>query len=355
MHNKLFNPVASLITLVLFLLITTSYAEEHGGTATKHGEFKGAKATEHPNWFKESFLEFEEDIAEAAAENKRVMLYFYQDGCPYCNALIEHNLAQKDIAELLQNRFDVIAINMWGDREVVSVAGDVYTEKSFSQALKVQFTPTLLFFSEAGKIALRLNGYLPPHDFLLALNYVADKQESKQGYREYIAANQTPAKVGKLNQQAFFSPPPYDLSLTNSNSWDRPLAVFFEQKQCPNCDTLHEKVLTDTETQTFIKQFKVIQLDMWSDDQVTTPSKQTMSARDWAKRLGVNFAPTIVFFNKGGKEVIRSEAYFKIFHTQSMFDYVLSGNYQNQPSFQRYMSARADALIEKGIDVDIWR
>ena len=351
--HKLFG---TLFTLALFLLIATSYAEEHNSSSTKHGVFKGAKPTENPSWFKESFLEFEEDIAEAAAENKRVMLYFYQDGCPYCNALIEHNLAQKDIAELLQNRFDVIAINMWGDREIVSVAGDVYTEKSFAQALKVQFTPTLLFFNEAGKIALRLNGYLPPQNFLLALNYVADKQESKQSYREYIAAHQTPTKDGELNQQVFFSSPPYDLSLANGNSWDRPLAVFFEQKQCPNCDTLHEKVLTDTETQDFIKQFEIIQLDMWSEDtQITTPSNQTMSARNWAKQLGVNFAPTIVFFDKGGKEIIRSEAYFRIFHTQSMFDYVLSGHYQEQPSFQRYISARADALIEKGIDVDIWR
>ena len=57
------------------------------------GEFLGAMDTEHPGWFKESFLDFEEDIDEAAAEGRRLVLYFWQTGCPYCNALIEHNFA----------------------------------------------------------------------------------------------------------------------------------------------------------------------------------------------------------------------------------------------------------------------
>ena len=135
----------------------------------EHGEYRGAVASEPPAWFKQSFLDLEEDVREAAEAGKRLMIYFHQHGCPYCNALIEHNLAQKDIAERLQTRFDVIAVNLWGDREMVSVAGDTYTEKSFAEALQVQFTPTLMFFNEAGKIVLRLNGYLPPRNFLLAL------------------------------------------------------------------------------------------------------------------------------------------------------------------------------------------
>ena len=34
---------------------------------------------------------------------------------------------------------------MWGDREVLSLDGRTFTEKTFSAALKVQFTPTLVF------------------------------------------------------------------------------------------------------------------------------------------------------------------------------------------------------------------
>jgi len=37
-----------------------------------------------PKWFKESFLDIREDVDEAAESEKRIILYFYQDGCPYC-------------------------------------------------------------------------------------------------------------------------------------------------------------------------------------------------------------------------------------------------------------------------------
>ena len=53
--------------------------------------------------------------------------------------------------------------------------------------------------------------------------------------------------------------------------------------------------------------------------------------------------------------MIRSEAFFKVFHTQSIFDYVLTGAYKREPSFQRYISERADQKRETGQDVDIWR
>ena len=81
-----------------------------------------------PDWFKLSFLDIREDINEAAQQNKRVMLYFYQDGCPYCAKLLQDNFGQKEIAEKTRNKFDVIAINMWGDREVTDLKGYMLSE-----------------------------------------------------------------------------------------------------------------------------------------------------------------------------------------------------------------------------------
>ena len=60
---------------------------------------------------------------------------------------------------------DVVAVNMFGDREVTTRDGDTLTEKAFAAAMRVQFTPTLLFFNEQGEVVLRLNGYIPPQSF----------------------------------------------------------------------------------------------------------------------------------------------------------------------------------------------
>lgn len=321
--------------------------------AEKQGAYYGGKATEYPAWFKESFLNLKDDIAEAQSHNKRVMILFTQDNCPYCHALVERNLSQQDIETYLRKNFDVIAINMWGDREVVALDHQRTTEKQFAASLKVQYTPSILFLDEAGQTVLRLNGFIPPARFKTALEFVAQGKEKETSYRDYVAAHQPPESGGELIDESFFRRPPFDL--TRKGGKARPVAVFFEQRDCPSCAELHARVLPDKETRNIIAQFDTIQLNMWSGTPLITPQGKTTTAREWAKELDIKYAPSIVVFNEKGKEIIRSEAFFKLFHTQGIFTYVLSGAYLKEPSFQRYLSARAEHFREQGRDVDIWR
>ena len=66
-------------------------------------------AHEQPDWFKQSFLDLREDVGEARAADKRLMVYFYQDGCPYCARLLCDNIGQRRIGEATQRYFDVVA------------------------------------------------------------------------------------------------------------------------------------------------------------------------------------------------------------------------------------------------------
>jgi len=349
---RLIAPLA-IVTMALTSGVLFFYPTSSSSSNKEEGKFYGAKITEYPGWFKESFLDLNEDISEAAEAGKRLVIFFHQDGCPYCNALVERNLAQKAIAEKVKNNFDVIGINMWGDRTVTYVNGKQYSEKDLALALKVQFTPTLLFYDEKGKIVLRLNGYRSPTKFTTDLDYVIATKTQKVNYREFVKANLPKSTASKeLNKQDFF------IDTTNLEQFkkDKKLtAVFFEQKDCPDCDTLHKKVLPDKILRDIISHFKVVQLDMWSKTKVTTPDGKGTSARDWANELDIKFAPSIVVFNEEGKEIIRSEGSFKVFHTQGILDYVLTGAYKEQPSFQRYLTTRAENIREHGKDVDIWR
>ncbi len=350
--NRSWSTSAAGILFAVFLtplFVGVEAADRQPVTAGRPGQFLGAMPTEYPNWFKESFLELGDDVTEAAERNRRVLILFHQDGCPYCNVLVERNLAQRDIETAMRQNFDVIAINMWGDREVLTVDGATYTEKEFAAALKVQFTPTLVFMDEQGRSVLRLNGYLPPERFRLALDYVAGRKEKEVSYREFLSANAPPASAGDLNAQPFFASGPIDLTASK-----HPLAVFFEQKQCPNCDVLHRRVLSAVDTRAILRSFHCVQLDMWSTTPLVTPAGGKTTARDWAAELEVKYAPTLVLFDRKGTEIIRSEAFFKKFHIHGIFEYVRSEGYKEQPSFQRWLSARAEHLREQGMDVNIW-
>ena len=333
-------------------LATPTYAATKPASIT--GKSLGAVETEYPSWFHNGFLDIKEDLALANTKGKRLLILFTQDGCPYCNALVERNLAQKDIEELMRSKFEVVAVNLVGDREVTNMDGKRYTEKTYAEALKVQFTPTMLFFNDKGETILRLNGYLPPEQFKIALNYLVEKS-NKLTFRDFLELNAPTAQAGKLNKESFFLLPPYSLQRQTGHK-AKPMAVFFEQKDCPNCDVLHKQVLVDVETRKLIGKYDAVQLDMWDKNtKLTTPEGKVSTARDWAKQLDIKYAPTIVLFNEEGKEIIRTEAFFKIFHTQSFFDYVQSGAYKQQPNFQRYITHRSEQLRAQGKDVDIWR
>ncbi len=346
MMQRVFPAVA---TILLICLAPPLPAQE----SARRGDYQGARESEHPAWFKQSFLDLEEDIADAAAQDRRLALYFWQPGCPYCAELIESNFGQHDVSETMRSRFEVVAINMWGDREVVQVGGKHFTEKTLAAALRVNYTPTLMFFDERGGVALRLDGYIPPEQFRVAMDYASGMHDPGLSYREFVAMKAPAPAAGVLHDEAFFRDPPFDLAAAVA-AGDGPFAVYFEQKQCDQCDNLHGKVLKNPPTRELAERFHSIQLDMWSDVPVTTPAGESTTAREWAAAMGLAYAPSIVFFDRAGEEVMRIEGLLRTFHVQSVFDYVLSSAYVEQPSFQRYISARADRLREEGIDVDIW-
>jgi len=208
----------------------------------------------------------------------------------------------------------------------------------------------LLFLDEQGTVTLRLNGYYPPHKFNAALDYGVTGTGSNPDFREYLARVAPAPAQGVLHRTPSYLPATAAL---NARPGGRPLLVLFEQKDCAPCDELHLDILTRPESGEQLARFDVALLDMWSTDPVTRPDGKTGSAAQWAQELGVQYAPSLVFFDAAGVEVFRAEAYLKAFHVQSSMDYVASRAYLDQPNFQRFISARAAALEAQGIHVDL--
>lgn len=341
-----------ILTLALVLLFGSHSAVAADEAALAPGMVNPGYQ-EAPAWFKESFLDLRDDVKEAAQAGRRVMLYFYQDGCPYCAKLLRDNFGQKAIADKTRQHFDVIAINIWGDREVTDMAGKAAPEKAFAKSLRVQFTPTLLMLDEKGEVALRLNGYIPPHKFVAALDFAGGRLEKSQRFTDYLAANAKEPASGKLHSESWLMKPP--LKLAAAKKGGKPLLVLFEQKECASCDELHGEAFPRSDIGALLRKFQVAQIDLASREPVQTPGGETLSARDWARRIGVFYTPSLVFFDTSGREVFRVEGYLRPFHLASSLDYVASGAYRSQPEFQRFIETRAAALRAKGEQVELMK
>jgi|TARA_B100002052_G_scaffold296511_1_gene325125 thioredoxin-related protein len=150
-------------------------------------------------WFYESFLNLREDISDSSKEGKQLVILWEQRGCPYCREMHHVNLRRPEIVNYIRKNFNVIQMNLWGDREVTDVDGEVTTEKKLARKYRVQFTPTLQYFPPSLDAnsqvpghdieVWRLLGYWKPFHFMNSFVYVKDKgYETEPNFQRWLQA-----------------------------------------------------------------------------------------------------------------------------------------------------------------------
>ncbi|SLN32698.1 hypothetical protein ROJ8625_01520 [Roseivivax jejudonensis] len=102
-----------------------------------------------PAWLRDTFLDMREDQAEAAADDRTLMVIVEQRGCIYCDRMHETVFTEPEIEQALREEFFVVQLNMFGDREVVDFDGTAMPEKDMVRRWGLMFTPTLMFFPDA--------------------------------------------------------------------------------------------------------------------------------------------------------------------------------------------------------------
>ena len=289
-----------------------------------------------PDWFKLSFLDISDNLEEAKTEGKQgIIIYFGRKDCAYCKAQLEINWGSRDIIDYTQKYFDVIAIDVRGQREVTDLDGSSYSEKQYAIRQKTNFTPTLLFLNLKGEQVLKIQGFRPPYQFRAALEYVADQHYKKEPFSHYLARAEQALSYGQeeLNESDVFMPPPYILDRSRIAS-NRPLLVFFEYPKCHACDVLHGGPMIQTLITDAMKQMDVVQLDTSRNTPLITPAGKKTTSRAWAQELELNFAPTLMFFDNHGKEIIRVDSVIRLYRLHNVLNYVLDKGYIQYPTFQ---------------------
>lgn len=150
-------------------------------------------------FFEDTFLEMGEDLAEATANGKDLMVLFEQNGCPYCAEMHAVNFEREEIVSYLEENFMVIQIDMWGSREVTDFDGEAMEEKALARKWFVNFTPTTLFFamddpdnspeSMRDALVFMLPGYFKPFHHISSLEYVAtDGYKEQPNFQRWLQA-----------------------------------------------------------------------------------------------------------------------------------------------------------------------
>lgn len=124
-------------------------------------------------------------------------------------------------------------------------------------------------------------------------------------------------------------------------------AVIFEQRGCGYCVKMHNEVLAKKYINDYIREnFRIVQINLWGDREVTDFDGKVMTEKDLASRWKVIFTPWIVFFKddisneeaKWGEplEVIRMGLGMGPGTFYDMFTWIRVKGYEKDMQFQRF-------------------
>jgi len=337
-----------MIRLIHVFVICIAFSAQYSyANIIEPGKIVGGKISELPEWFKESFLDIPEDIEEAADENRHLMLYMHLTGCPYCYKMVEEGFKNPDNTTIIKDNFDVVAINIRGNKEVTLKEDMTMTEDQVRDHYKVRFTPTIVFLDGNNKMVHKVNGYRSPENFRHALNFVKSKAYKNTTIAKYIR-NQDRKKSYKLRTHKSFQ------NITDlSNKRNKPLLVLFEDQYCFFCDRLHDGHLKNPDILKEMVLFDVVRFDAESDQPIIDVDGNKTTAKKYANKLGLNYRPGIVMFDQG-VEVLRIDALLYSYHFAGHLRYIGERHYKEYPeSVFDYLRVYRQKILDSGQNIDL--
>jgi thioredoxin-related protein len=156
------------ILVLMWALSANLFAETLESTSLPKEEIKPTPFA-LPSWFKQSFLDLPAEIKEATSNKKTLLVFAHQENCPFTAKFVETTFKDENTKEFLLKHFDIIDLDVNGERDVVASNHQKLKEKEYARKIKIFSTPTLLFFNKDGVIVKRYSGYYPPETFLIIL------------------------------------------------------------------------------------------------------------------------------------------------------------------------------------------
>ena len=125
----------------------------------------------------------------------------------------------------------------------------------------------------------------------------------------------------------------------------------WELRGCPYCKETHFVNFADPEIREFVSgNFEILQLNLVGSREVTDFDGEAMEERELARKWGIRFTPTTMFFPEnlevlGGRpgneaEVARMPGYFRPPHFLAMFRFVQQRAYETK-SFNDFLQNTA--------------
>ena len=138
-------------------------------------------------FFQPSFGDYQAELTAAKQAGKTgVMLFFEQEGCPFCKRMEETVFNQPDVQAYFHKHFLIYPVDIRSDVAIKDFQGKPTTERDFAFAYRVRATPVIAFFDPSGKLLYRYTGATRDKAEFLALGrYIVSGAYRTQPFETY--------------------------------------------------------------------------------------------------------------------------------------------------------------------------
>jgi len=337
--------MTNLRSFLLLLVCLSSFATGSAIASenTKRGKVVGSESHSMPSWFKQSFLEIADDVDEANAEGKHVMLFFDLDGCPYCDHMLEESFSTDPVSSYIQSNFDVIAVNIEGNHEIAFNEETVVTEKKLAGLLKVRGTPVLMFLNENNEVIARVDGYRAPERLQKALEFVATRSYRSTSLPEYLHT-QLDRNAYELRDNPLFS------EQTDLSSIEGPLMLILEDGSCYDCNEFHDSILADDRVAPELENFTIVRLDADSSEPIQGFDGNAVTPAELAREFETIYRPGVLLF-EDGKLLRRHNSLAYPQHFMESLRYVGRGIHKTE-NYGSYRRQLREEILSSGENID---
>lgn len=253
-------------------------------------------------FFAQTFGDLPEELAEARQGGKQgLLLFFEQEGCPYCERMMKNVLNRPEVQDWYGEHFTSIAVDINGSVELRDVDGVTLPSKAFAEHRRIRTTPVMSFIALDGtEVFRRSTAVNSVEEFLQMGRYVADGRYTDTAWRDYRE------EQGGASHRGGLIPIVSDFAAEAQRlAGEDPVVLLAVTREgCPYCARLRAEVLAPMlRSGEHDRRLLIREMMMEPDTPATDFSGQATSTARLAEALGVSIAPTVLLLDEGGRRL----------------------------------------------------
>jgi len=144
----------------------------------------GDSAAENPAAAAVKWHSFDEGVALARQENKKILVDVYTDWCVWCKKMDKEVYTNGAVGQKMTTNFIAVKLNAESQKGV-TFDGTPMNEASLAGTMGVTGYPTVVFLDPAAKPITKISGYMEPKEFASVLRFIGEDHYKTKSFQDY--------------------------------------------------------------------------------------------------------------------------------------------------------------------------